>query len=314
MSSRAAWSRRGAVVAGPARPWGVACLGLLASGCFVDAIGSPASDGGAGGAAQTTSSSSSAGETTTSQTSTSSQTSAVSTGGMGAGGEGGQGGAPCPDHALELDGDDLARFNDEAVDISDDFSFGAWVYPVQPPGYQAMDGELSFVFIIDHADVGGHDGYLLGFGEATDDGKPVAAVFTYPFGSTCTAQAAIGWNKWVHLAARYNDDIGGDDLFLYVDGLEAESTNCSAPPPVGYDGDLVLGGYGIDQNQFFVGAIDDVYVKKGGPVADIDAPLTCDGLVAAFDFEAGLSSLCATPSITFSLDAPPADPEITCGP
>ena len=297
----------------PSLPWRVVALGgiALVSGCFVDALGGgTAADGGGGGASPTATGPSAGG-----QTSTSTGTSSSVSGGAGLGGGGGQGGAACSDLALAFDGDDLARFTDESVNIPDDFTVGAWVYPVQPANVVAGDSVRSFVFVIDHANVTDQEGFLLGIGEPNDDGQPWAAFVAYPSSTECAAAFPIVWNQWVHLAGRYRDDVLGDDLYLYVNGMEVARDNCDWLPPVDYEGPLALGGRVETNAQFFVGLLDDVFLKEGGNLGDINAPLGCgDGLVAAFDFEGSLSSLCASPSVSFSPDAAPADPELACSP
>lgn len=287
-------------------------LVVLSGGCFVDALGGGMAEGGGGGAVTSTATVATTGGQTNASSATSSS---ISAGGSGLGGEGGQGGGACADLALAFDGNDFARFSDGAVDISNDFTVGAWVYPMQPADVVAGDSVRSFVFVIDHANVTDQEGFLLGIGEPNDDGQPWAAFVAYPSNTECAAAFPIVWNQWVHLAGRYRDDVLGDDLYLYVNGMEVARDNCDWLPPVGYDGPLSLGGRAETNGQFFVGLLDDVFIKNGGNLGDIDAPLGCgDDLVAAFDFEGSLSSLCASPSITFALDAAPADPELACPP
>lgn len=292
-------------------PIAIGSVALCLAGCFVDAIGGGSGEGGSAEVttgASSTSTTDPQGPTTTGST--------VSTGpsvGGGGSGDGGQGGAPCTERGLRFDESDFARVDSADVNIGNDFTVGAWVYPEQPAAFVPGDSIQAFEWIIDHARFSNEEGYLIGIGEPNDDGQAVAAFVAFPSGTLCAAAFPIAWNQWVHLAGHYQDDIAGDDLFLYVNGNQVASDNCDWFPPVDFDGPLVLGGRAETSNQFFLGVLDDVFVKHGGMPADVNAPLGCDsGFVAAFDFDASLASSCASPTLTLGLDASPADPQIVC--
>ncbi len=286
------------------RPLLLFCL----TGCFVDAVG--AGDGalGGGGAAPSTASTtdgSTAAETTAAGTTTTS----------GMGGAGGEGGSPCADPVLMFDGDDVAQVASDDFQIVNDVVAGAWVFPEQNPAYVAGDGIRPLSIVLAHGSIADEDGFVLAFGEPNDDGVPVAGVIAYPFGAACVVGWPIAWNAWSHLAFRYNDNVFGNDLFFHLNGVEIASVNCSAPPPLLHDGPLVLGGRAGAAGDFFLGAIDDAFVRRGDTLPDITGPIGCGGdFVAAFNFDGGLGSACIDPLLELSLEPAPADPELGCLP
>jgi hypothetical protein len=292
------------------RSLGAVGVVLLCGGCFVDAVGVGAGAGGNGDGGSTPSTTATGDVTSqTAATTTSSTAQSTTTGGMG--GEGGIGGAPCPDSVLALDDSDFARVQSDDFNLDDDFAVGAWIYTTPDMTFAPGDSIQAISIILSHGAFSG-EGFMLGLQETADDGQPYAGFLAYPFGQGCLALAPIAWNAWVHVAGVYNDNIGGDDLFLYVNGALVDGVDCPAPPPVfSHAGPLVIGGL-ADSTAAFFGAIDDLFVKEGSSLPNIAVPITCDpGYVAAFDFETGMTSSCAN-ALTLVPDASPGDPEIDC--
>ncbi len=290
-------------------PFRSACWPLFFSaGCFVDATGgfqeatSEATTG-------VTASSSASGTTDT--VTVGSSTSTTSTGGggesSGTGGEGGEGGTPCPG-GLEVDGADrVVVAYDQSFDFSDDFGFGAWIYPYADPKF-AAGGDQSSV-VRRRAESSAERGYVLGIVEYQGQVYPSARVYVDETGCDVSSNVPIPFGVWVHIGATYLRDESGDDLRFWVNGALVDQVDCGDADTPTFTGDLEIGDTAEYTGAGFAGVIDDVFLTNAMPPS-VASPLPCAaGVVATFSFDglswaASCAGLVSTPASS--------DPNVYC--
>jgi hypothetical protein len=284
---------------------------LFLVGCFVDATGDLQGTSTGDTTSVAGSTGSSANGTSNSVTVGSAMMTTGSTGGggenSGTGGGGGEGGAPCPG-GLDVDGDDRAVVPHHAsFDFSDDFGFGAWIYPYADPKF-AAGGDQSSV-VLRRAESSAERGYVLGIVEYQGQVYPSARVYVDETGCDVSSNVPIPFGVWVHIGATYLRDESGDDLRFWVNGALVDQVDCGDADTPTFTGDLEIGDTAEYTGAGFAGVIDDVFLTNAMPPS-VASPLPCAaGVVATFNFDglswaASCSGLVSTPAAS--------DPNVYC--
>ena len=193
-------------------------------------------------------------------------------------------------YALSFDGgaDFVLVTNTPSLDLSNQFTLEAWVYP------RSFSGRDRAV-ISKVGGTGGNNGYQMGFGQ---DGRLFllfnASGESWPANSVSTPPLDI-LNKWTHVAGTYDNDT----MRLYVNGLLAASNTIGAKSAVKSLSNLRIG---VDDNGsvFFDGVIDEARVwnvaRSGSTIlSGMSQGLTGNetGLAACWRFNEGAGGVAA---------------------
>jgi hypothetical protein len=287
-----------------------AVLAVVASGCFVEAVGGGDGSGGATGSATVGDVVGSTGLGTASGSTGASVTSA-SAGGAG----GGAGG--CANSFLSFDGDAEARIDQEdavSINYANDFSFGARVRFSQTGKFADGSGAGASQ-ILRRIDPTSPKGYALAIGERGVDGAIYADASAFPGNLFCQVlhTELLPFDQWVRLDVHFRHDGIAPDLRLTVDGVEQGATCAEDQDVPTFTGELTIGYSQLTAMRHFTGDLDDVYFKTGPAPPLTPQPPACAAEYAAiFTFEGGLASSCGDPLIPIEPGVGLAEPVIGC--
>ena len=159
--------------------------------------------------------------------------------------------------ALEFNGVDhrINCGNDPSLDVTEAFTLMAW-------------GKYTTSAPLDYMNHTGCGGYFL----ATWENK-----INFPL--QCDAAASIGDpvndGEWHHVAGVYAE---GEGVKLYYDGeLHMEVPGYVPNVPIQNTGNLIIGAYGTESDEFFDGAMDEVAVFNVALEADVIKDIATNG-------------------------------------